>query len=195
MSPAGVMAAYISYGIEAHHILTAVIMTAPGAILLSKILVPETEKPETYGSVGKAEDAADANVLDAAARGTRDGLHLALNIAAMLISFLALVELLNMGLRYFGLTLQELLGMAMTPVAYMLGVAWQDCKGGRRPARHAHGLERADRLQGPGVDEGPAPPDRSLGGHRQLRALRIRQFQLDRHSARRHRSTRPRAAT
>jgi concentrative nucleoside transporter, CNT family len=124
----GVMAAYISYGIEARHILTAVIMTAPGAILLSKILVPETGQPETYGSVGKAEGTADANVLDAAARGTRDGLHLALNIAAMLISFLALVELVNLGLGYFGLTLQDLVGWVMAPVAYMLGVAWEDCK-------------------------------------------------------------------
>ena len=74
------MAAYIGFGIEARHILTAVIMTAPGSILLSKILVPETETPETYGTAPKAESSTDANVLDAAARGTRDGLHLALNI-------------------------------------------------------------------------------------------------------------------
>ena len=124
----GVMAAYISYGIEARHILTAVIMTAPGAILLSKILVPETERPETYGSVGLTEGTADANVLDAAARGTRDGLHLALNIAAMLISFLALVQLVNLGLGYLGTSLQDLVGYVMAPIAYMLGVAWQDCK-------------------------------------------------------------------
>jgi len=124
----GVMAAYISYGIEARHILTAVIMTAPGAILLSKILVPETLVPETLGTVGKAEGTADANVLDAAARGTRDGLHLALNIAAMLISFLALVELVNLGLGYLGTSLQGIVGWVMAPVAYMLGVAWQDCK-------------------------------------------------------------------
>ena len=132
----GVMAAYISYGIEARHILTAVIMTAPGAILLSKILVPETHKPETLGTVGKTEEAADANLLDAAARGTRDGLHLALNIGAMLISFLALVELVNLGLGYLGMwlgypgmSLQGIVGWVMAPVAYMLGVAWEDCKG------------------------------------------------------------------
>jgi concentrative nucleoside transporter, CNT family len=125
----GVMAAYISYGIEAKHILTAVIMTAPGAILLSKILVPETHVPETLGTVGKTEEAADANVLDAAARGTRDGLHLALNIGAMLISFLALVELVNLGLGYLGTSLQGIVGWVMAPVAYMLGVAWEDCKG------------------------------------------------------------------
>ena len=108
--------------------MTAVIMTAPGAILLSKILVPETGRPETYGTVGKAEGTADANLLDAAARGTRDGLHLALNIAAMLISFLALVELINLGLGYMGLSLQYLVGLLMAPIAYMLGVAWEDCR-------------------------------------------------------------------
>ena len=74
----GVMAAYMAFGVEARHILTAVIMTAPGAILLSKMLVPETEKPETLGTVHAAETSTDANVLDAASRGTRDGLHLAL---------------------------------------------------------------------------------------------------------------------
>jgi CNT family concentrative nucleoside transporter len=146
----GVMAAYIAFGIEARHILTAVIMTAPGAILISKILVPETENPVTLGTVGPTEPSADANVLDAAARGTRDGLHLALNIAAMLISFLALVALVNMGLFYLGTwlqgavgwatapatpslgvpwSLQGIVGWAMAPVAYLLGVPWQDCKG------------------------------------------------------------------
>jgi len=124
----GIMAAYIAYKVEARHILTAVLMTAPGAILLSKILVPETEKPETLGSVHAAVPATDANLLDAAARGTRDGLHLALNIAAMLISFLGLIALVNLGLGFLGQTLQGILGWAMAPVAYMLGVAWQDCK-------------------------------------------------------------------
>jgi CNT family concentrative nucleoside transporter len=124
----GVMAAYLAYKIEARHILTAVLMTAPGAILLSKILVPETQTPETLGRFHTTAPAEDANVLDAAARGTRDGLHLALNVAAMLISFLGLIALINLGLGFFGQTLQGILGWAMAPVAYMLGVAWQDCK-------------------------------------------------------------------
>ena len=85
--------------------------------------------PRRSARCGKAEGAADANVLDAAARGTRDGLHLALNIAAMLISFLALVELVNLGLGYLGTSLQRIVGWVMAPVAYMLGVAWEDCKG------------------------------------------------------------------
>ena len=125
----GVMAAYIAFGVEARHILTAVIMTAPGAILISKMLVPETEKPETLGTSSTTVPSTDANLLDAAARGTRDGLHLALNIAAMLISFLGLVALVNMGLHYFGMSLQGIVGWAMAPVAYLLGVPWQDCIG------------------------------------------------------------------
>jgi len=124
----GVMAAYFAFGVEPRHILTAVIMTAPGAILLSKLLVPETERPETLGAVRAAEISADANVLDAAARGTRDGLHLALNIAAILISFLALVALMNKGLGFFGTSLQGIVGWALAPVAYLLGVPWEDCK-------------------------------------------------------------------
>jgi CNT family concentrative nucleoside transporter len=108
--------------------LTAVIMTAPGAILLSKVLVPETDKPETLGTVHRAEASTDANVLDAAARGTRDGLHLALNIAAMLIAFLGLIALANKGLALAGTSLEAILGWAMAPVAYLLGVPWEDVR-------------------------------------------------------------------
>lgn len=124
----GVMAAYFAAGVEAHHILTAVIMTAPGAILMSKMLVPETGSPETLGVIKAAEISSDANVLDAAARGTRDGLQLALNIGAILISFLALIALVNLGLARLGTSLQAMLGWAMAPVAYMLGVPWEDCR-------------------------------------------------------------------
>src|SRR6202790_3432575 len=80
----GIMAAYIAFGIKAKHLLAAVIMTAPGTILLAKMLVPETEKPLTSGRVEIAEMERDANILGAISRGTVDGLHLALNVAAML---------------------------------------------------------------------------------------------------------------
>jgi concentrative nucleoside transporter, CNT family len=77
----------------------------------------------------------DANVLDAVARGTRDGLHLALNIAAMLIAFLGLIALINLGLRFAGtkmgvadLSLEKLFGYGLAPVAYLLGVPWRDCQ-------------------------------------------------------------------
>jgi CNT family concentrative nucleoside transporter len=124
----GVMAAYFAFGVEPRHILTAVIMTAPGTILLAKLLVPETEKPETLGAVRADDERPDANVLDAAARGTRDGLQLALNIAAMLIAFLGLIALINLGLGFVGLSLEKILGTILAPVAYLLGVPWSDCR-------------------------------------------------------------------
>src|SRR3954471_2368902 len=91
----GIMAAYIAFGIEARHLLTAVIMTAPGTIMMAKMLVPETEVPKTMGSVTMKIERTDVNIIDAAGRGTAEGLHLALNVGAMLISFLALIALLN----------------------------------------------------------------------------------------------------
>ena len=125
----GVMAAYFSFGVSPKHILTAVIMTAPGTILLSKMLIPETGTPETLGVVREDSEKPDANLLDAASRGTREGLGLALNIAAMLISFLALIAVVNKGLGfvYEGLSLQKILGTAFAPVAWILGVPWTDC--------------------------------------------------------------------
>src|SRR5499427_1730228 len=95
----GIMAAYIAFGVEPKFLLSAVIMTAPGTILMSKMLVPETEQPKTAGRVvmNEAEEETEKseNLLGAVARGTTDGLNLALNIAAMLISFLALIALTN----------------------------------------------------------------------------------------------------
>src|SRR5246127_2443628 len=93
----GIMAAYIAFGIEPKHLLSAVIMTAPGTIVMAKMLVPETEEPKTAGRVVMSEEEEQAekkeNLLGAIARGTTDGLHLSLNVAAMLISFLALIAL------------------------------------------------------------------------------------------------------
>src|SRR6185436_14743309 len=83
----GIMAAYILFGMEAKHLLAAVIMTAPGTLLLAKILVPETEVPQTAGTVKLDIPRTDKSLVGAAARGTGEGLHLALNVAAMLISF------------------------------------------------------------------------------------------------------------
>jgi concentrative nucleoside transporter, CNT family len=90
--------------------------------------LPETGFPETLGQVRTVDDRSDANVLDAAARGTRDGLHLALNIAAMLIAFLGLVALLNLGLAQLGTSLQGIFGWLLAPAAYLIGVPWEDCK-------------------------------------------------------------------
>ena len=92
-----IMVAYIAFGIEARHLLTAVIMTAPGTIMMAKLLEPETESPETYGNVKLDIPRTDLNLVDAAARGTSEGLQLMLNVIAMLVSFVALVALLNGG--------------------------------------------------------------------------------------------------
>ena len=134
----GVMAAYILFGVEAQHLLTAVIMTAPGTLMMAKIFVPETGQPETMGTVRLEIEKTDVNVIDAVGRGTGEGLQLALNVGAMLISFLALVALLNAGLALVGdglqavagfgagLSLQLILGYAFAPIAWALGVPWQD---------------------------------------------------------------------
>src|SRR6202034_3129235 len=91
----GIMAAYIAFGIEPKHLLSAVIMTAPGTLLMAKMLVPETEQARTAGQVVMSAEEEEENLLGAISRGTTDGLQLALNIAAMLISFLALIALVN----------------------------------------------------------------------------------------------------
>jgi concentrative nucleoside transporter, CNT family len=122
----GVMAAYILFGVEAKHLLTAVIMTAPGTIMMAKIFVPEVETPKTMGSVTLDVETTDVNVIDAAGRGTGEGLHLALNVGAMLISFLALIALLNALLGLVHLSLPQIFGWVFAPVAWSMGVPWRD---------------------------------------------------------------------
>ena len=131
----GIMAAYIAFGAKAEHLLAAVIMTAPGTILMAKLLVPETETPKTQGKVEMSEQDMhrDDNILGAIARGTIDGGQLAFNVAIMLISFIALVALVN-GIfggihRYvelFPASLQTLLGHIFAPVAFAIGIPWHD---------------------------------------------------------------------
>src|SRR6187399_1691822 len=122
----GIMAAYILFGIEAKHLLTAVIMTAPGTIMMAKMLVPETEIPKTMGSVTLKVEKTDVNVIDAAGRGTHEGLHLALNVGAMLISFLnaLLGNVPSPGGGY--LSLERIFGWVFAPIAWAMGVPWRD---------------------------------------------------------------------
>jgi CNT family concentrative nucleoside transporter len=121
-----VFGAYVLFGAEARHLLTAVVMTAPGTIVLAKMLVPETGHPKTSGDVKLTEENKPINLLDAASRGVSDGLHLALNVAAMLIAFVALIYLINLGLGVFHTSFQTLLGYPLAPVAWLLGVPWKD---------------------------------------------------------------------
>ena len=134
----GIMAMYISQGVEARHLLSAVIMTSPGTIVMAKMLVPETETPATEGKVviPKDELHADENLIGAIARGTIDGGKLALNVAIMLVSFLALVALLDMlltwihgGLPFVPGSLGQILGYIFAPIAWLIGVPWHDCLG------------------------------------------------------------------
>ena len=101
-------------------------MTAPGTLMMAKLFVPETGQPETMGTVKLEVERTDVNVIDAIGRGTGEGLHLALNVGAMLISFLAIVALVNAILGLAGLSMQQILGYAFAPIAWSLGVPWQD---------------------------------------------------------------------
>jgi concentrative nucleoside transporter, CNT family len=149
-----VMGAYIAFGAKPENLLTAVIMTAPGTILMAKMLVPETGTPLTATRpIGdtKGQVVADAvsfdtldsehkseNFLAAIAKGTGDGLQLALNVAAMLISFLALIALVNLllggfsgflarhGAAWFPSDLQTIFGWALSPIAWLIGIPWHD---------------------------------------------------------------------
>lgn len=134
----GIMAAYIASGIEAKHLLTAVIMTAPGTLLMAKMLVPETEQPLTAGKVEMPEMEKDANFLGAISRGTSDGLNLAINVGAMLISFLALLALVDFlfghthnwlalhHVRWFPESLEQIFGWIFAPIAWLIGIPWKD---------------------------------------------------------------------
>jgi CNT family concentrative nucleoside transporter len=132
------LAAYLAFGVEAKHLLTAVIMTAPGTLLMAKMLVPETEHPLTAGRVEMPPMEKEANFLGAISRGTVDGLHLALNVGAMLITFLALLALANgllgglhnflahHGVAWFPSSLQQVFGWVFAPVAWLIGIPWKD---------------------------------------------------------------------
>jgi concentrative nucleoside transporter, CNT family len=131
-----VMAAYVLIAhVEFQHLLTAVIMTAPATLMLAKVLMPETGKPVTAGSVKIEVEKPGVNLIDAAARGASDGLQLALNVAAMLIAFLALIAMVNgilgaihdvHGFGWLPPSMQGILGRIFAPVAWLMGVRWTD---------------------------------------------------------------------
>jgi CNT family concentrative nucleoside transporter len=131
-----IMAAYVMIAkVDIIHLLTAVIMTAPGAIMMAKIIVPEVDQPKTGGDVEVVVPKQDVNVIDAAGRGAIEGLHLSLNVAGMLIAFIALVALVSGMFGYvhalphmswFPASLDTLLGWIFAPVAWCMGVVWKD---------------------------------------------------------------------
>lgn len=134
----GVMAAYVGmlllhFPDIAGHLMAASVMSAPAALVVAKLMVPETETPETAGKLEVSVERPDVNVIDAAARGASEGLYLALNVGAMLLAFVALIYLFNGflgwagGLAGFeGLTLERILGWILAPLAWLMGVSWAD---------------------------------------------------------------------
>ncbi len=134
----GVLAAYVGLLVAyfpdiAGHLMAASVMSAPAALAIGKLMYPETEVPETAGTLDLEVERIDVNTIDAAARGAHEGLHLALNVGAMLLAFIALVALANAmigwvgGLVGFeGLSIELILGYALAPLAWLMGVPWAD---------------------------------------------------------------------
>jgi len=126
---ASVMVAYASFGAEPGHLLAASVMSAPAAIVISKLMVPEEGTPATDGATRMTIPVDSHNVVDAAAKGASDGLHLALNVGAMLIAFIGLIYLLDLAVKGAtglivgeGLTFPELMGWFFRPFAFLMGV-------------------------------------------------------------------------
>ncbi|HEY9765841.1 MAG TPA: nucleoside transporter C-terminal domain-containing protein [Chroococcales cyanobacterium] len=140
----GVMAAYIGMGISAPHLLAASIMGAPAGLVMAKLLVPETEESKTKGAVKINVERTESNVIEAAAKGAADGMHLAFNVGAMLIAFIALIAMLNSCFHLLGfgitnfvhlfgaktfvlnLSIETILGWIFSPLAFFMGVPLQD---------------------------------------------------------------------
>ncbi|MBU8869371.1 MAG: hypothetical protein KOO60_00725 [Gemmatimonadales bacterium] len=122
----GVMAAYVRFGVDPGHLLAASVMSAPAALVVAKIMFPETEESPTRGSVTLNVKREYANLIDAAAGGAGVGLKLAANIGAMLLAFIALVAMVNYGLGFVGLSLQQIFGWIFSPLAWVMGVPWSE---------------------------------------------------------------------
>ena len=134
----GVLAAYVGMMVAyfpdiAGHLIAASVMSAPAALVVAKLMVPETGVPRTEGGMEISVARPDVNVIDAAARGASEGLHLALNVGAMLLAFVALIYMCNGILGWAGalvgfesLTLESILGTLLAPLAWLMGVPWSD---------------------------------------------------------------------
>ncbi len=122
----GVMAAYVRFGVDAGHLLAASVMAAPAGLMLAKIIYPEADVPRTQGGAVQDPERTTANVIDAAAAGAGDGMKLAINVAAMLIAFIALIAVVNAVLGVVGLSLATIFGYAFYPLSWAMGVDTRD---------------------------------------------------------------------
>ena len=127
-----VMALYVSWLNNipniAGHLLAASVMSAPAALMIAKIIYPETEKPKTIDSKNIDVNTTDTNAMDAIGRGATDGMKLAANVAAMLIAFISMVAMVNFILGYANTSLQEILGFIFKPIAWTMGIPWDEAK-------------------------------------------------------------------
>jgi CNT family concentrative nucleoside transporter len=128
-----VLLAYVAMGVDAGYLVTASFMSAPAAVMFAKIMIPETGTPETSSAAKVEVPKLDVNIIDAAARGASEGLQLALNVGAMLIAFVALVNMVDRGVNVVGgwlghpaLSLGQILGVPLAPLAYVMGVPWKE---------------------------------------------------------------------
>jgi CNT family concentrative nucleoside transporter len=138
----GVMAAYVRFGVDAGHLMSASVMSAPASLMMAKIIFPETQEPKTRGVVKLEIPRTTSNVIDAAANGAADGLKLALNVGAMLMAFIGLIALVNFGLGKlddlinlitfhqthfdWNLSLRKIFGILFSPIAFCMGVPFKD---------------------------------------------------------------------
>ena len=191
-----VMLAYVLMGAPLKYLITASVMAAPGTFLISKIMWPETESPVTMGTVKMNVEKTSANFIDAAATGASQGMTLVLNIAAMLIAFIALIAMLNGFLGWIGhfwgspaFSLQTIFGWVMSPLAIILGAPKQDAAtignliANKTVINEFFAFSMIKDVAGGLTGEGQ--------DHRDVRPVRLRELLVDRHPDRRHR--RPRA--
>jgi CNT family concentrative nucleoside transporter len=131
----GVLGAYLSFGIPAEHLIAAFFMTAPTSLVVSKLMFPETEVSQTAGKASMNVETDFVNVIDAAATGAIDGMKIAVNVGVVIIAFLGLLAAVNALFGWLGslvnlpqLSLQFILSFVMAPVAWLMGVPWNDCQ-------------------------------------------------------------------
>jgi CNT family concentrative nucleoside transporter len=126
----GVLAAYVTFGIDAGHMIAQSFMSAPASLVAAKLFYPETQTSVTAGDTPIAFEKESVNALDAICIGAADGMKLVLNVVAMLLALISIVAMLNAGIGLIApdLTLQKIFGWLLAPMAWLMGVPWNDCK-------------------------------------------------------------------
>ena len=128
----GVLAIYVSWLTDiqgiAGHLLAASVMSAPAALVVAKIIYPETEESQTMGDVNVNIEQTNINAMEALSNGATDGLKLAANIAAMLIAFISFVAMVNYFLSFAGTSMEQIFGIIFRPLAWTMGVPWNEAQ-------------------------------------------------------------------